>query len=78
MCFPPSISKLFLLPSLRDDLPFFRPPHTRTHTSWTAKAVLDERGARYTVVELDMESDGKAVRAEMGQMLGRTSVPAIW
>ncbi|KAL3817282.1 hypothetical protein ACHAXA_003203 [Cyclostephanos tholiformis] len=35
-------------------------------------------GARYTVIELDKESDGKAVRAEMGQMLGRTSVPAIW
>ena len=43
-----------------------------------AKAILDEKGARYTVVELDKESDGKAVRAEMGQMLGRTSVPAIW
>ena len=43
-----------------------------------AKAILDEKGARYTVIELDKESDGKAVRAEMGQMLGRTSVPAIW
>ena len=26
----------------------------------------------------DKESDGKAIRAEMGTMLGRTSVPAIW
>jgi len=27
---------------------------------------------------LDKEADGKAIRAEMGDMLGRTSVPAIW
>ena len=43
-----------------------------------AKAVLDEKGAKYTVVELDKEADGKAIRAEMGDLLGRTSVPAIW
>lgn len=43
-----------------------------------AKAILDDKGARYKVVELDKESDGKAIRAEMGTMLGRTSVPAIW
>lgn len=43
-----------------------------------AKAVLDAKGAKYTVVELDEEDDGKAIRAEMGDMLGRTSVPAIW
>ncbi|KAL9182915.1 hypothetical protein ACHAXT_004194 [Thalassiosira profunda] len=40
--------------------------------------ILDEKGAKYTVVELDEEADGKAIRAEMGDMLGRTSVPAIW
>ena len=43
-----------------------------------AKAVLDEKGAKYTVLELDKDEDGKAIRAEMGEMLGRTSVPAIW
>lgn len=43
-----------------------------------AKAILDEKGAKYTVVELDQEKDGKAIRAEMGELLGRTSVPAIW
>ncbi len=43
-----------------------------------AKAILDEKGAKYTVVELDQVADGKAIRAEMGDMLGRTSVPAIW
>mmetsp|Transcript_24489 Transcript_24489/g.52975 ORF Transcript_24489/g.52975 Transcript_24489/m.52975 type:complete len:171 (+) Transcript_24489:102-614(+) len=43
-----------------------------------AKGVLDSKGAKYTVVELDEEEDGKAIRAEMGGMLGRTSVPAIW
>ena len=39
---------------------------------------MDEKGAKYTVVELDKEADGKAIRAEMGEMLGRTSVPAVW
>ena len=43
-----------------------------------AKATLDEKGAKYTVLELDQIPDGKAIRAEMGDMLGRTSVPAIW
>ena len=43
-----------------------------------AKSVLDRKGARYTVVELDVEADGKAIRAEMGDLLGRTSVPAVW
>lgn len=32
----------------------------------------------YTVVELDQDADGNAIRAVMGDMLGRTSVPAIW
>ena len=27
---------------------------------------------------MDADPDGKAMRAEMGSMLGRTSVPAIW
>mmetsp|Transcript_12233 Transcript_12233/g.20770 ORF Transcript_12233/g.20770 Transcript_12233/m.20770 type:complete len:179 (+) Transcript_12233:47-583(+) len=43
-----------------------------------AKETLDEKGAKYTVVELDQVSDGKAIRAVMGESLGRTSVPAIW
>jgi len=30
------------------------------------------------VIELDKEEDGKAIRAVMGDTLGRTSVPAIW
>jgi glutaredoxin-related protein len=29
-------------------------------------------------VELDTDPEGKAIRAEMGELLGRTSVPAIW
>ena len=40
--------------------------------------MLDEKGAKYTAVELDKEEDGKAIRVVMGDMLGRTSVPAIW
>ena len=43
-----------------------------------AKQVLDEKGAKYEVVELDQIPEGKAIRAEMGELLGRTSVPAIW
>lgn len=43
-----------------------------------AKAVLDGMDAKYTVVELDADPDGKAIRAELGDIIGRTSVPAIW
>ena len=43
-----------------------------------AKGVLDGIGADYTVVELDTDPDGKAIRAEMADLVGRTSVPAIW
>jgi len=32
----------------------------------------------YTVVELDQDEDGKAIRAELADLVGRTSVPAIW
>ena len=30
------------------------------------------------MVELDEVRDGKAIRAEMADLIGRTSVPAIW
>lgn len=43
-----------------------------------AKACLDGKSARYKVVELDRDDQGKAIRAEIGEMYGRTSVPAIW
>ena len=47
-----------------------------------AKTILDAQPAlaksSYTVVELDQDVDGKAIRAVLGQRLGRTSVPAIW
>jgi len=43
-----------------------------------AKGVLDGMDAKYTVVELDADPDGKAIRAEMAGLIGRTSVPAIW
>ena len=39
---------------------------------------MDEKGAKYSAIELDKEEDGKAIRAVMGDLLGRTSVPAIW
>lgn len=43
-----------------------------------AKSILDEINAKYTVIELDQDVDGKAIRAELGDVIGRTSVPAIW
>lgn len=39
---------------------------------------MDGKKAKYTVVECDKDPDGKAIRAELGDMVGRTSVPAIW
>lgn len=30
------------------------------------------------MLELDTDEDGKAIRAEMADFVGRTSVPAIW
>ena len=35
-------------------------------------------GCKYEVVELDQIEEGKAIRAEMADVIGRTSVPAIW
>lgn len=43
-----------------------------------AKACLDAKNAKYTAVELDKDPDGKAIRAVMADLVGRTSVPAIW
>jgi glutaredoxin 3 len=43
-----------------------------------AKAVLDAKGTKYSVIELDTDPDGKAIRAEMADLIGRTSVPAVW
>lgn len=40
--------------------------------------MLDGLGATYHVVELDEDQDGKPIRAEMAELIGRTSVPAIW
>lgn len=38
----------------------------------------DAYNAKYTVIELTGDPDGKALRAELGALVGRTSVPAIW
>jgi glutaredoxin 3 len=43
-----------------------------------AKACLDAKKTKYRVVELDVDAQGKAMRAELGELVGRTSVPAIW
>lgn len=43
-----------------------------------AKSCLDGKKAKYTTLELDQLSDGMALRSELGYMVGRTSVPAIF
>ena len=43
-----------------------------------AKSLLDSRGAKYTVVELDSIPDGAARRARLGRITGRTSVPSVF
>ena len=43
-----------------------------------AKAVLDGYGAKYEVIELDQAEGGYAIRAELAERIGRTSVPAIF
>lgn len=53
--------------------------------SWTfcpfakrAKGLLTEVGAQYTAVELDQLPDGKAIKAELGVLTNRTSVPNVF
>ncbi|GAX24567.1 hypothetical protein FisN_4Hh086 [Fistulifera solaris] len=43
-----------------------------------AKQVLDAKSANYTVVELNEDPAGTAIRAELFDLVGRSSVPAIW
>jgi glutaredoxin 3 len=63
---------------LIDDNPVLMFSFTTCPFCIKAKEVLDARNAKYTVVELDTDPDGKAIRAEMAEFVGRTSVPAIW
>jgi glutaredoxin len=43
-----------------------------------AKDILNEIGAEYEVMELDVVPEGKAIRAELGDRTGRTSMPSVW
>ena len=43
-----------------------------------ARQVLDGYGAEYRVVELNEVQDGYALRAELADLTGRTSVPAVF
>ncbi|KAG7368965.1 dithiol-glutaredoxin protein [Nitzschia inconspicua] len=63
---------------LIDDNPVLMFSFTTCPFCIKAKQVLDDLGAKYTVIELDTDPDGKAIRAEMADFVGRTSVPAIW
>lgn len=66
------------LNGLVNDNPVFMLSFTTCPYCIKAKEVLDSKGAKYTVVEADVDRDGKALRAELGELVGRTSVPAIW
>jgi glutaredoxin 3 len=43
-----------------------------------AKELLDGKGATYKVVELNVIPEGKAIRVVMADVIGRTSVPAVF
>ena len=43
-----------------------------------AKQVLDGYGCKYRVVELNEVEGGYALRAELAELTGRTSVPALY
>lgn len=43
-----------------------------------AKELLAEEGAAFAEVQLDALPDGPAIRARLGRLTGRTSLPAIW
>jgi glutaredoxin 3 len=50
----------------------------RVLSSPLARQVLDGYGAEYRVVELNEVQDGYALRAELADLTGRTSVPAVF
>jgi len=43
-----------------------------------AREYLDSNGITYNDVILEEKKDGQALRLEMAEQYGRTSVPAIW
>ena len=43
-----------------------------------AKKLLSDKGVAFTAVELNQVPDGMAMRAELADMTGRTSMPNIW
>ena len=80
---PPSPPAHSRPPSPRAARPNHPPPPP---CSWSgcpfckkAKAILDDTGAKYTALELDtMGAEGKAMRAELAKLTGRTSMPNVW
>ncbi|KAI2501050.1 protein disulfide oxidoreductase [Fragilaria crotonensis] len=66
------------LMSLIDDNPVLMLSFVTCPFCIKAKGIMNSLGAKYTVVELDQVTDGKAIRAVMASVVGRTSVPAIW
>lgn len=43
-----------------------------------AKDILAQKGVDYKAIELETAPDGMQMRAQMAEIVGRTSVPAIW
>jgi len=42
------------------------------------KALLNEKGAKYELVELDQTSDGSALQQALGEITGQTTVPNVF
>ena len=69
------------LQSLIDNEPVLMLSFTKWPFCIKAKQILDNKkpnGITYKVLELDVLSNGYAFRAEMAELIDRTSVPAIW
>ena len=46
--------------------------------STAAKSLLNQNGAKYTAVELDLREDGAAIQRELSEITGQSTVPSIW
>jgi glutaredoxin len=42
------------------------------------KKVLSGMGVMYTIIDFDEDEEGPALRAELAEVIGRTSVPAVF
>ena len=43
-----------------------------------AKSFLEQQGATYTAVELDLRGDGADIQMELTEITGQRTVPSVW